>query len=360
MIGVRKQARQKGFALVLVLWILSLLTIMAGSFALTMRREASIIEGIKNNAQAMSVAESGIAMAEMMMLIPDAAKRWRADSSVYQINFTNAKVRIRLLSEAGKIDLNTADEALLQALISQAPIEEGQQAGLVNAIIDWRDDDDMVRTDGAEKKEYQDAGLSYQPRNKPFQSIEELQLVLGMNENIYNWLQDLVTVYSGQPTVNLQLASPEVLQVMPDLDETVKDEYIQARRERSIKAQTTTSPFGESDQLSAPSGETLAAPSGENFAAPAGENEAVTIISEALLDDGSTAIINAIIKRSESGEQSFGQAFGQPFGQEIPGQQSSPFQILKWQRNYAGNDSLFTDEMSELLVTEYAEPQFDN
>lgn len=350
---VRKRARQKGFALVLVLWILSLLTIMAGSFALTMRREASIIEGIKNNAQAMSIAESGIAMAEMMMLIPDVDKRWRADGSVYQINFTNAKVRIRLLSEAGKIDLNTADEALLQGLISQVPIEEEQQTRLVNAIIDWRDEDDLVRADGAEKKEYQDAGLSYQPRNKPFQSIEELQLVLGMNENIYSWLQDLITVYSGQPTVNLQLASPEVLQVMPDLDETVKDEYMQARRERSAKAQETTSPFGGSGQLSAPSGEGLAAPSGEN--------EVVTIIAEALLDDGSTAIINAIIKRSEGGQQqSFGQAFGQPFGQEIPGQQSSPFQIMKWQRNYAGNDSLFTDEMSELLVTEYAEPQFDN
>ena len=35
--------RQKGLALVLVLWVLSLLTIMAGSFALSMRREASII-----------------------------------------------------------------------------------------------------------------------------------------------------------------------------------------------------------------------------------------------------------------------------------------------------------------------------
>lgn len=348
MIRVRKQARQKGFALVLVLWILSLLTIMAGSFALTMRREASIIEGVKNNAQAMAVAESGIAIAEMMMLIPDAAKRWRADSSVYQIDYANAKVRIRLLSETGKIDLNKADEVLLQALISQAPSDEEQQmTGLVNAILDWRDDDDLVRIDGAEKKEYQDAGLGYQPRNKPFQSIEELQLVLGMNESIYEWLQDLITVYSGEPTVNLQLASPEVLQVMPDLDEAVKDEYMQARRERSANALKSGSPFNESS----PFGET------DQSSAPAADGGAVTIISEALLDDGSTAIINAIIKRSESDQQSFGQ---QLFGQQSLGQQSSPFQILKWQRNYTGNDSLFTDEMSEFLVTEYAEPQFDN
>lgn len=364
MIHIRKQARQKGFALVLVLWILSLLTIMAGSFALTMRREASIIEGIKNNAQAMSVAESGIALAEMMMLIPDGARRWRADSSVYQINFANAKVRIRLLSETGKIDLNAADQALLQSLISHAPIEEDQQTGLVNAILDWRDEDDLVREDGAEKKEYKDAGLSYQPRNKPFQSIEELQLVLGMNERIYDWLQDIVTVYSGEPTVNLQLASPKVLQVMPDLDEAAKNEYMQARRERSANASKSTSPFNESNESSS-----LGEPA-QNQASGV-ESGAVTIISEAQLDDGSTAIINAIIKRSESGQQSPGQqsfgqpsfdqqSFGQQPGQQSTGQQSSPFQIMKWQRNYAGNSSLFSDEMSELLVTEYAEPQFDN
>lgn len=357
MIRIRKQARQKGFALVLVLWILSLLTIMAGSFALTMRREAAIIEGIKNNAQAMAVAESGIAIAEMMMLIPDAGRRWRADSSVYQINFESGKVRIRLLSETGKIDLNTADQAVLQALISHAPIDESQQAGLVNAILDWRDEDDLVREDGAEKKEYQDAGLNYQPRNKPFQDIEELQLVLGMNESVYDWLQGLITVYSRGSTVNLQLASPEVLQVLPDLDEAAKDEYMQARRERSVDALKSASPFNESSSLDE---------TGES-AAPAADSGAVTIISEAQLDDGSTAVINAIIARSNSEQPSFDQQpFGQqPFGQQSAGQQSmgqqsSPFQILKWQRNYAGNDSLFSDEMSQLLVTEYAEPQFDN
>jgi general secretion pathway protein K len=331
MIRGRTQTRQKGFALVLVLWILSLLTIMAGSFALTMRREASVIDGIKSNAQAMAVAESGIALAEMMMLVPDETRRWPADGSIYQIDYANARVRVRLLSETGKIDLNKADEALLQALISQAPVDEGLRTGLVNAILDWRDEDDLVRMDGAEKAEYQNAGLSYRPRNKAFQSIEELQLVLGMNERIYNWLQDLITVYSGQSTVNLQLASLEVLQVMPDMDEAVKEEYLQARRERAISALTPESPLNETNRP----------------ATPAGESGAVTIISEALLDDGSTAMINAIIKKADAGQQ-------------FPGQQSSPFQILKWQRNYASNISLFNDEMSELLVTEYAESQFDN
>ena len=160
--------RQKGLALVLVLWVLSLLTIMAGSFALSMRREASIIAGIKNNAQALAVAESGIAMAEMMLLNPDPNKRWRADGSIYEINSADAKVRVRLLSETGKIDINKADQTLLQGLMTFAPVDADQQTRLVNAILDWRDEDDLVHIDGAEKKEYKDAGLNYQPQKQTF------------------------------------------------------------------------------------------------------------------------------------------------------------------------------------------------
>ena len=51
--------RHRGMAMVLVLWVLSLLTIMAGSFVPTIRRETAIIAGLKNNAEAMATAESG-------------------------------------------------------------------------------------------------------------------------------------------------------------------------------------------------------------------------------------------------------------------------------------------------------------
>ncbi|MGR8999300.1 MAG: general secretion pathway protein GspK, partial [Gammaproteobacteria bacterium] len=223
--------RQKGLALVLVLWVLSLLTIMAGSFALSMRREASIITGIKNNAEALAVAESGIAMAEMMLLNSDQNKRWRADGSIYEIDSVDAKVRVRLLSEAGKIDINKADETLLQSLMTRAPVDEEQQTRIVNAILDWRDPDDLVHLNGAEKKEYQDAGLSYQPGNKPFQSIEELQMVLGMDAPVFQWIEPLVTIYSGQQQVDLQHAAKEVLQAIPGVDADVVDTFIAERLE---------------------------------------------------------------------------------------------------------------------------------
>ena len=323
--------RQKGLALVLVLWVLSLLTIMAGSFALSMRREASITAGIKNNAQAMAVAESGIAMAEMMLLTADPDKRWRADGSIYEIVATDAKVRVRLLSEAGKIDINKADPILLEGLMAYVPVDAEQKSRLVSAILDWRDADDLVHINGAEKKEYQDASLSYQPGNKPFQSIEELQMVLGMNKSVFLLIEPLITVYSGQPTVSVQQAAKEVLQVIPGLDASLIDTYMTARLESAI------------NNLPAP-----AFPSGSGQPATAGQENVLTLVSEALLSDESRAVIRAVIKQAD------------PVLAGTMTSAYSPFQILKWQFVTGNDRSLFTGAMSELLVKRYNEPELNN
>ena len=328
--------KQKGLALVLVLWVLSLLTIMAGSFALSMRREAAITAGIKNNAQALAIAESGIAMAEVMLLGTDPAKGWRPDGNIYEIDAGDAKIRVRLLSEAGKIDINKADEALLKGLMTSAPVDEEQQIKLVGAIIDWRDADDLVHLEGAEKQEYQDAGLKYQPRNKPFQSIEELQLVLGMNESVFKWLEPLVTVYSGQQQVNVQQAAKEVLRVIPNLDKGLIDAFIVARLE-SAKNNLPAPPFPPSSgQNNVPGTGTLALQTNA-----AGQNNVVTVVAEALLEDQSRASVSAVIKKSDN-------------------TQTTPFEVLRWQYVIANSASLFTDAMSELLVKQYAEPELNN
>ncbi|MGB4498969.1 MAG: type II secretion system protein GspK, partial [Methylococcaceae bacterium] len=98
--------KQRGVALILVLWVLSILMLMAGSFSLTMRRESAGVMAIKANAQANAQAQAGLAIAEAMLLHEDENKRWRIDGSIYEIETQNAKTRIRILSETGKIDLN--------------------------------------------------------------------------------------------------------------------------------------------------------------------------------------------------------------------------------------------------------------
>lgn len=311
-------------ALVLVLWVLSILIIMAGSFALSMRRESSIVAVIKNNAQAMAIAESGIALAETMLLNPNPNKAWRAEGNIYEINASDATIRIRIFSEVGKIDINKADQTLLQNLMTFAPVDTDHQSKLVNAILDWRDADDLVHIDGAEKEEYQQAGLNYQPSNKPFESTEELQLILGMNKSVLSWLEPLVTVYSKQPQVTMTLASREVLQVIPGVDAGLLDSYIFMRLENA------------KNDLPAP---TFPVSKRENNSADA--KDVLTLVSEALKVDGSRASLSVVIKKSDNGGK-------------------TPFQILKWQPVTANIKSLFTDAMSELVVKKYAEPELNN
>lgn len=325
--------KQTAFALVLVLWILSLLTIMAGSFALTMRRESTIVAGIKDNAGALATAEAGIAYAEYMLLNPEQNKRWRADGSIYQVDFGEANVRIKLVSENGKIDINKAELPMLQALFLNSPADEELQGKLVGAIMDWRDPDDLINLNGAEKDQYRKEGLKYAPRNKPFQSIEELQMVLGMDEKIYNWLEPIITIYSGQPQVNIKLATPKVLNILPGLDAGLIASFI-ATRLNNTKSDLPEPEF--SGGLSAAD-------------ALGGDDGAVTLISEAAMPNATSAIVVATVTRADTGGS---------LPDEID--LSAPYKVLKWERNPINEASLFSDEMTEFLVKQYAESELSD
>lgn len=312
--------KQQGLALVLVLWVLSLLIIMAGSFALSMRRETAIISGIKESSEALSLAEAGLNLAQFMLINADPEKIWYADGRIYELNYNHASIRIRILSEKGKIDVNKADEALLQQLMIQAPIDDEQKVSLIDAIIDWRDQDEIVRNAGAEKDEYEAAGLKYHPRNASFRSLEEVRMVLGMNETLIKWLEPLITIYSGQAQVDKKKASREVLKILNGMNPIDSAGGILENRNAQSPGQIPFSDFNELDSQ----------PQALSF------DEVVTIIAEAKLVEGNTATLKATVKRALEG--------------------SRPYQILNWEPNYNGPISLFSDAMDELLETENGEP----
>jgi DNA uptake protein ComE-like DNA-binding protein len=84
-----------------------------------------------------------------------------------------------LVDEASKLNLNTATLEMLEALPRMTP-------ELAAAIIDWRDTDEEVTPGGAESEVYLLQNPKYQCKNSRFETIEELRLVVGMNEEILN------------------------------------------------------------------------------------------------------------------------------------------------------------------------------
>ncbi len=229
---MRARSRERGVALVLVMWVAVILGVVAASFILERRTETLVVMNSISMARVEAAAGAGVtrAIAESYRNDPTADGAWKRDGTPHDWVFEGVAVRVEMRDESAKIDINTASEPLLRGLLVSIGLSAEDADRLLDAILDWRDADSFKRPNGAEEADYRAAGLSYGPGNAPFQATEELQLVLGMRPEIYRRLAPSVTVYSRQPGVNPQVASREVLLAIPGLTAEIVDDYI-ARRE---------------------------------------------------------------------------------------------------------------------------------
>ncbi|MDG2364680.1 MAG: type II secretion system protein GspK, partial [Methylococcaceae bacterium] len=149
--------KDKGFALIAVIWILVLLIMLALSFTKILRQESDLGRTVLTGFQQQAFAASGISVAKKMLTRP-VAERWIPDGRIYSFNFQGAEIRVRVFSERGKINLNTVDEGLLDRVLMPAIPSTDERQTLVQAILDWRDSDDYRRLRGAEYKQYEQSG----------------------------------------------------------------------------------------------------------------------------------------------------------------------------------------------------------
>lgn len=116
-----------------------------------------------------------------------------------------------IIDEERKLNLNTANTDILVLLFSNlAGLKADLVKSLVESIEDWRDTDNDKREFGAERYEYTVLKKPYDCKNGPFESLEELLLVKGMNSQILNKVRPFLTVY-GSGKVNLNTAPAQVL-----------------------------------------------------------------------------------------------------------------------------------------------------
>ncbi len=221
---------QRGMAMVLVLWVISLMTIMAGSFALSTQREAGILSHAHERAKAIALAEGGVNYAMLMLSLPDPKLRWLADGTPYVWQVEGARVHIRIMDEGGKIDLNAAQEQTLQTVFKFVLHNEELGARLTDAILDWRDPDELKRTHGAEAEDYQSRRMNAPPQNRNFLIMDELRGVMGVTPELYRKLESWFTLYTGDGGLNPAKASREVLLPLMGGDIAAVDNYIQQRR----------------------------------------------------------------------------------------------------------------------------------
>ena len=226
-----KARRERGLALVVVLWTVTILAVIAASFSQSTRTGTKIARNALDNAQARALAEAGINRAVLSLFDADPERRWPTDGSPVRFAYGGGEIEVSIQDEAGKVDLNSARERLLTGLFEALELPPESRRRLFDRIADFRDGDDEPRPEGAEDEDYRAAGLSLESKDAPFERSDEIEQVLGIDPQNARKLLPLVTAYSGLPGIDPESAPREALLAIPDVKRAEVEALLEARAE---------------------------------------------------------------------------------------------------------------------------------
>jgi general secretion pathway protein K len=151
-------------------------------------------------------------------------------------------------SESGKFDINdlaseskglakSVNDQLLKIITSESEnnkefrdkTQSLDYQEIINNIADYIDEDTESRNGSDEGRAYENAELNVMPPNQSLKTMEELNLVAGVTEDLYKLIEKRFTVY-GSKGVNINYASKEVLSAIdPNVEEKTINEIISRR-----------------------------------------------------------------------------------------------------------------------------------
>lgn len=143
------------------------------------------------------------------------------------VEVDGARVVVRLADERGKVPLNRLDDATLDRLLTSAGLDDAQRAIARDSLLDWLDDDDLARADGAEAPYYLTRGLL--PRNGALHSIDELGAVRGFTPRLVARLRPYITTEENTVSFDRRFAAPQALAVMDTGGAGATDAIIRGR-----------------------------------------------------------------------------------------------------------------------------------
>ncbi len=183
------------------------------------------------------------------------------------------RVTYEFVDESGKMNLNMMGEDSLILLFGELGFDLDVGMRLTSVLLDWIDEDDETRIDGAESREYSSLELKSSPANRPLRSLDELRYLFvfkdvffdenGLPLPVFEQLESSSTVFDvGQ--LNVNSASPLALRAMADLDDldiSLIDSYLKGLD--GLRGTADDNFFTTRDDLAAVLGEV---PAGSNLA----------------------------------------------------------------------------------------------
>ncbi len=226
---------RRGSGLLTVLWLSAALAAIAFSLSVTVRGEIERTSTEVDGLRCGYLASAGIERAAMELLwsagSPD-NKLIPKGSTFVNYVFPSGNVRVDIIPETAKLNVNKASVEDLTRLLMALGLELDRANEIAGAIVDWRQPG-STRFEGY----YSELSSSFQPPHASFQEIEELLLVKGVTPDIFygtyvpvegassgaaigqtgsrlarrSGLMDCLSVYGTDGAVDVNTADPAVL-----------------------------------------------------------------------------------------------------------------------------------------------------
>ena len=239
---------ETGIALILVLWVVTILAVAVLSFSLTTRSEARAMLAYKEGMENKFLAEAGLRRAILELfyrknnpqqqVLREGYEIFQCDGRPYTGELADGRYRIRIEDESGKINLNGLTDAngvVLKNLLMNRGVADDEANVIVDSILDWKDRDNIHRLSGAEDDYYQSLPRPYRAKNADFETLDELFRVRGLTAEILlgtgeqKGILPCLTIYSKSDKINLNTAPPEVLKAIPGISGEIIERILQYR-----------------------------------------------------------------------------------------------------------------------------------
>jgi general secretion pathway protein K len=224
-----RNRREAGWALISVLWALTVLALLAAATqALTSTSYRSERHALVD---ARADADLDAAVVRAVLGISDTRpeQRLRVDGTPRVIDYDGLRITVAAQDELGRIDLNASSSSLLRQLLLGFGVSPDGASKLSDRIVDWRMPPGPSSLNGGTDGDYKSAGLDYVPRHGPFQTVDELRLVLGMTPKLFDAIRPALTVYSKRPSFDPSFAPRAALIAIYPADPGKIDQILNSR-----------------------------------------------------------------------------------------------------------------------------------
>ena len=253
--SARRMQSPRGFVLLAVLWVTALLSMFALNYSTEARLKGLSVQTSRDLSRDRLLLLSALELGRHEYLKYLANKDSLEDKDFmewitgrplellyprhepYRVEVDGRSVLVAIIAGTGRLNVNTIAQPLLERILEVCGVEPGlRMTMIVNALLDWRDHDDLHRLEGAESDYYLGLDLPYHAKNEDVQSLEELLLVRGVSPELYHGtpdgpgLVDFLDTTGKNTVLDVNSVSPKAFALIAGFPEEAAEAIVAVRK----------------------------------------------------------------------------------------------------------------------------------